>query len=694
MRAKQILSTEDFLWSLGCACKLEGLAVDLERVRRRFSPPYTADSLVLAATALGLKAELAAEQTDTLLAGQLPCFALVSADDQAATPTCGIELVVAAGESGVTLLNALGEAASIKPVAEFSRAFNGEVVRFARAGREPDNDIQKGRPSFGFSWFVPELLKHRRIWRDVLAASLAVQLMALAVPLCTQVIIDRVVVHQTSNTLIVVAIALFIFMLFSAALSWIRQYLVLHTGNRVDAVLGSRVFAHLMALPTRYFDQRPTGTVVARLQGVDTIREFVSGAAVTLLLDLPFMLVFIAIMFWYSWLLSLVVIAALTLVVLLSLAIVPAIRTRLNRQFVAGARNQAFVTEHIAGIETVKALQMEPQLKVKYNDFLAGYLAAGFSTRQITNAYGVCANFIEQMLTLAVLVLGAWMVMQNEGFTIGMLVAFQMFSARLAQPLLRLSGLWQEFQQAAVAVQRLGDVMNAPPEPDSLVPTRPPSDNTTIQFSDVSFRHAENLPYLYRDFNFRLGPGECVALMGPSGSGKSTLARLLLGTCMPTDGRILVNGCDTRNMPVSELRAHFGVVLQDTVLFSGTLHDNLLSADPHAGMEDMARACKLAEIHDYIEQLPEGYQTRVGEHGVGLSGGQKQRLAIARALLRKPRVLIFDEAGSNLDIETSEQIGRTVSRLKGGMSILFIAHKLPASLKFDSVCTLGGAVRE
>jgi len=232
--------------------------------------------------------------------------------------------------------------------------------------------------------------------------------------------------------------------------------------------------------------------------------------------------------------------------------------------------------------------------------------------------------------------------------------------------------------------------MNAPVEPDSLLPTRPAAARTTIEFSSVSFRHAENLPYLYRNFDFRLGPGECVALMGPSGSGKSTLASLLLGSHMPTEGRILVNNCDTRAMPVSELRSHFGVVLQEARLFSGTLYENLAHANPRSGMADIARVCKLAEIHAFIERLPEGYQTRIGEQGVGLSGGQRQRLAIARALLRNPRVLIFDEAGSNLDAHTAEQIGHTVSRLKGAMSILFIAHQLPASLNADRVCTLPG----
>lgn len=688
MQSEQALCADAFLWTLGCACQLEQIPFDLERLSHRFPPQHSLNSLIPAAAELGLRAEVRVCRAEDVAGGPFPCFAQIASKDGGAGNSIWMVLETAPG--GMKILRAGGESASVVVSGDFAKAFTGATIRFTRSSREPEKNEHDKRPGFGFSWFVPELLRHRAIWRDVLLASFAIQLMGLAVPLCTQVIIDKVIVHQTASTLVVVAIALLIFMLFTALMSWIRQYLVLHTGNRVDAVLGSRVFAHLLALPARYFDRRPTGTVVARLQGVETIREFVSGAAVTLLLDLPFMLVFAAIMVWYSWQLSLIVLAALALVMLISLAVVPAIRARLDRQFLAGARNQAFVTEHIAGIETVKSLQMEPRLKSLYDEYLANYLEAGFNTRRLTNTYGVCAGLIEQLQTLAVLVAGAWLVMQNEGFTIGMLVAFQMFSSRVSQPLLRLTGLWQEFQQAAVAVRRLGDVMNAPVEPDSLLPTRPAAARTTIEFSSVSFRHAENLPYLYRNFDFRLGPGECVALMGPSGSGKSTLASLLLGSHMPTEGRILVNNCDTRAMPVSELRSHFGVVLQEARLFSGTLYENLAHANPRSGMADIARVCKLAEIHAFIERLPEGYQTRIGEQGVGLSGGQRQRLAIARALLRNPRVLIFDEAGSNLDAHTAEQIGHTVSRLKGAMSILFIAHQLPASLNADRVCTLPG----
>jgi len=503
------------------------------------------------------------------------------------------------------------------------------------------------------------------------------------------VVIDKVVVHRTVNTLVVIGVALALVMLFNAGMSWVRQYLVLHTGNRVDAVLGTRVFEHLFSLPPRYFEHRPTGTVVARMHGVETIREFVSGAAVSLVLDLPFLVVFLAIMLWYSWALTLATLAILATIVAISVAIVPAIRARLNHQFLLGARNQAFLTEYVSGIETVKSLQMEPQLKARYGDYLSSYLTAGFNTRQLSNTYNVVANTLEQLLTLLILVIGAWMVMGNDGFTIGMLVAFQMFAARLAQPMLRLVGLWQEFQQAAVAVKRLGDVMNAPAEPYSVLPARSSVDLVEIELSDLSFRYAENLPYLFQRLNLRVRPGATIALMGPSGSGKSTLAKLLQGFYLPTDGQVRLGGRDARNLAANELRAYFGVVPQETVLFSGTIYDNLILANPHASFQQVLKACRMAEIHDVIERLPDGYQTTIGEHGIGLSGGQRQRLAIARALLKRPRVLIFDEATSNLDGETAEQFARTVNQLRGRVTMLFIAHQLPRALQVDEIVRLG-----
>lgn len=472
-------------------------------------------------------------------------------------------------------------------------------------------------------------------------------------------------------------------------MTWVRQYLVLHTGNRVDAVLGTRVFDHLFALSPRYFEYRATGVIVARLHGVETIREFVSGAAVSLMLDIPFLVIFLAIMFWYSWQLSLIAVGLLGTITVLSVIVAPIIRNRLNKQFLVGARNQAFLTEYVAGFETVKSLQMEPQLKGRYGDYIAEYLAATFRTRQLSNTYSVAANGLEQMMTLAILMVGAWLVMQNDGFTVGMLVAFQMFAGRLSQPLLRLVGLWQEFQQAGIAIKRLGDIMNAPAEPISLVPQRGKATGGGIEIEDIAFRYGPEQPWLYRNLSISLPPGRCLALMGPSGSGKSTLAKLLQGFYFPEEGRITLDGRDLRHLAANELRSHFGVVPQETILFSGTLYENLILANPRASFEQVVQACQWAEIHDTIEKLPKGYQTEVGERGVGLSGGQKQRIAIARALLKQPRVLIFDEATANLDPQTAEHFARTVNRLKGKATMLFIAHQLPKGLQVDEVVTLG-----
>jgi subfamily B ATP-binding cassette protein HlyB/CyaB len=553
------------------------------------------------------------------------------------------------------------------------------------SGTEPD----AGRASrFGFRWFANELLRHKAVWRDVLLASLFIQLIALAAPLGTQVIIDKVVVHQTTSTLAVIAVALALFVLFNAGMTWLRQYFVLHTGNRVDAVLGSQVLRHLLRLHLPYFSYRPTGTLVARVHAVETIREFMAGAAISLLLDAPFLVVFLIVMFVYSWQLTVIALVMLALITVASVLVTPVLRARLNLQFLLGARNQAFLTEYVAGIETVKSLQMEPRLESRYDDYLARYVAAGFATRQLSNTYNVVVNALEQAMTLAILCTGALLVMRNDGFTIGMLVAFQMFAARMSQPMLRLASLWQEFQQASIAVKRLGDIMDAPVEPYALTPSRPPEGKGEIQVVDLAFRYSPEHPYLFRNLNLALKPGKLTVLTGASGSGKSTLAKLLLGFYQPEDGRISIDGRDIRHFSANELRQYFGVVPQETVLFSGTIYENLLAANPNAAFGDVVNACKIAEINDVIDKLPKGYNTQIGEHGVGLSGGQKQRLAIARAMLKRPRILVFDEATSSLDQQTAERFAQTVNKLKGVATILFIAHQLPKGLNVDEVFTL------
>ena len=394
------LASVHFVWALGAISRLKRIPFAPELVAQQFPPPHSATTLLDAAAALGFKAQRQVRAANEIQSVPLPCVAVLRSSEagaaragEAATPAVqnqrdnesahALAIVVKADAERIVVLEPGAASGATLTTADFDRRYAGELILFApQPAPLADADAAAGRKeSFGFSWFIPELLKHKHIWRDVLLASLAIQLVALATPLLTQVVIDKVVVHQTLNTLTVIGIALALFLLFNAGMSWIRQYLVLHTGTRVDAVLGTQVFDHLLKLPPRYYDYRPTGVVVARLHGVETIREFVAGAAVTLMLDLPFLLIFLAVMFYYSWVLSLITLAILAAIMLLSLAVVPLIRKRVNQQFLLGARNQAFVTEYIAGMETVKSLQMEPQLKGALRRITCPPTCAPVSTR-------------------------------------------------------------------------------------------------------------------------------------------------------------------------------------------------------------------------------------------------------------------------------------------------------------------------
>ena len=681
------LSPQQALWVLSQLCRLCRLPFDATLFQGRCPPRdggYRITDILLAAEALGLQHATVDAQTRDAGTVVLPALALAAAD---AAPTL---LVERHGDQ----LDCLAHGRDVAFQCSWDRFATGDrvLLSFTPAPqplRDEDGARETQQPPFGFSWFGAELLRHRGVWRDILLASVALQLVGLATPLFTQVVIDKVVVHQSHSTLAAAAAGLALAIVFSAVFSWVRQYLVLHTGNRVDAMLGSKVFNHLLQLPMPYFQRRPTGTLVTRLHGVETIREFLAGAAVALLLDFPFMLILLAVMFWYSWQLTLVALGLMLLLAALSAAVTPLFRTRLNRQFLLGARNQALVTEYVAGMETVKSLQLEPQLTRRYGAYLAEATGAGFDTRQVANTYQTAAQSLEQVQSLVVLVVGAQLVMRNDGFTIGMLVAFQMFASRLSQPLLRLVGLYQEFQQANLSVQRLGDVMNAPAEPYSLVPARAGAGQGAVELRGISFRYSTEHPWLYRGLSLSFRPGRTTLLVGPSGSGKSTLARLLLGFYRPAEGAILLDDRDIRHFSANELRAKFGVVPQETVLFAGTVYDNLQLANPLATFGHIVQACRMAEIHDVIERLPQGYQTELGEHGVGLSGGQKQRIAIARALLKRPRILIFDEATSSLDAHTAAAFAHTINQLRGKVTIVFIAHQVPRGLQVDETVIVG-----
>lgn len=662
-------------------------AFSADLIAREYPGEGSGAKLVQAARTLGFHIKTVQASTARLTGLPLPLIVLL----QGATTPCRLGLITAVDGGGVVLFEGGTNTPTQVTLTDLAPRLAGTAWIVApQVQAANDADARAGHAAgvtrhFGFSWFVPELLRHRKVWRDVLWASLGIQLVALATPLFTQAIVDKVVVHRTESTLIAIAAVMAILLAFNAVLTWGRQYLVLHTGNRVDAVLGAAVWDHLLQLPVSYFERRPTGVVAARLHAVENIREFVSGAAISLLLDLPFLLICLAVMLTYSPLLTALCVGVVLVIALASLVMAPVFQKQLNEQFMLGARNQAFVTEHVAGFETVKTLQMEPQLRQRYSGYLATYLASGFRTRQIGNTYNTFANSMDQLITLLILVIGAYTVMTNPMFTIGMLVAFQMFASKLSQPVLRLVGLWSQFQQASLSVRRLGDVMNAPVEPYSMTPQRQNDGRGRLEIAGLGFRYADNRPLLYSGLDVTVEPGQTVAVMGPSGTGKSTFAKLLLGFYPPTQGSIRIDGVDIRNLGANELRAWFGVVPQETVLFSGTILANLQAGSPDATLDQVAQACRMAGVHEVVEALPQGYQSEIGERGAGLSGGQKQRLAIARALLKRPRILIFDEATSALDSETAEAFAKTVNQLKGKVTMLFITHALPKSLRVDAV---------
>lgn len=567
------------------------------------------------------------------------------------------------------------------------------LYRFSIAEKLPQEELE----SFGWRWFATAFFKRKSVVRDVLASSLFLQLIALLFPLATQAIVDKVIQNQAVNTLIAVGVGIGLFALFSAGLSWLRQKFLLRLANVVDGELAAEVLTHLFRLPLRYFEARATGVLINRIHGIERVREFFSGAFVLVALELPFMLIFLALMVSYSATLSAIVAAFVTVMVGVSFAVGPKLRKKINTQSQLGAKVQGYLTEHVAATETLKSLQMEPQAVARFQNMNRAYLDASLSTRELSNGYGTFMSFMEQTLNATVLCVGAYIAMgspaldgsssggssASDQLTIGMLVAFQMFAQRVVQPLLKLSGTWQELQQVRVAVQLLGDVMNTPTEHYSGIATSTKAARGRLTVEGLGFRYSPDRPLLYSGLNFTIEPGEVVLITGPSGSGKSTLAKILLGLYPDYTGTVKVDERSTRSMTANEIRKFFGVVPQETVLFSGTITENLLNAAPHASFEQAVEACKWSGVHVDLANLPSGYETEIGERGIGLSGGQKQRIGIARALLRQPKLFLFDEATSSLDASSAEHIAETVNRMRGKSTVLFISHNVPVNLKFD-----------
>jgi len=468
----------------------------------------------------------------------------------------------------------------------------------------------------------------------------------------------------------------------------LRTYLFAHTTNRIDVELGARLFRHLISLPIAYFQVRRVGDSVARVRELENIRQFITGSALTSGLDLLFTFVFLAVMTYYSLTLTLVTVAAFPLYIGISAGLTPLFRRRLDEKFERGAENQAFLVESITGIETLKAMAVEPQMQRRWEEQLAGYVASSFRVVNLNNVASEAVQLINKVVTAATLFLGAKLVISGT-LSVGELIAFNMLSGRVSTPVLRLAQIWQDFHQARLSVDRLGDVLNTMPEPTSS-PARAalPPIRGRITFDHVSFRYRPDMPETLHDICFNVEPGQVVGIVGSSGSGKSTLTKLVQRLYVPERGRVLVDGVDLTMIDPAWLRRQIGVVLQENVLFNRTIRENIALAEPMMPMERVFAAASLAGAHEFILGLPEGYDTIVGERGASLSGGQRQRIAVARALVADPRILIFDEATSALDYESERAIQRNMKKIAAGRTVLIIAHRLSTVRAADRIITL------
>ena len=642
------------------------LPADGPQLRQQFaqSGEVLSDTgLLRAAKHLGLKAGVLTSNWNKL--GGIPLPAVAKRTD-------GRYVVLAKLEGEKVLVQDPTEAHPlILSREQFEVAWMGQLLLFTKRANLRLHDLK-----FDFTWFIPAIVKYRRYLGEVLVASFFLQLFALLTPLFTQVVIDKVLVHKGFTTLYVLAVGMIALAIFDAILGGLRTYLFSHTTNRIDVGLGAQLFRHVLALPLAYFEARRVGDTVARVRELESIRQFLTSHSVTVVLDLFFTAVFLAVMWVYSPILTLVVMGSLPLYAVLSVVITPAIRARLHEKFNRGAENQSFLVEAISGIQTVKALAVEPPLLRKWEEQLAGYVRASFRTTSVMTIAGQTATCIQKVTTVAVLWVGAYRVIDGD-LTIGQLIAFNMLSAQVTGPLLRLVNLWQELQQVGISVQRLGDILNTQPEP-SYNPNRTtlPQVQGHIVFDEVTFRYRHDGSEVLRKVSFSVTPGQVIGLVGRSGSGKSTIAKLIQRLYVPERGRILVDGVDLAQVDPAWLRRQVGVVLQENFLFNCTVRDNIALTDPGLAMEQVMQAAKLAGAHEFILELPEGYDTMVGEHGCSLSGGQRQRIAIARALVANPRILIFDEATSALDYESEAIIQQNMALISQGRTVFIIAHRL------------------
>jgi subfamily B ATP-binding cassette protein HlyB/CyaB len=661
-------SIDSGLASLVSLLRFLGQPADYAQLRHQFAPEgerFTSDHILRAAKRLGLKARLERVSPERLEKATLPAIAVMA--DGAFT------LLARADDSRVLIQDALTNQPTIEQRAIFDARWSGELLLMTTRERL----VGAVRP-FDLTWFIPSIVRFRGLLGEALVGSLFLQLFALITPLFSQVVIDKVLVHKGLSTLDVLVFGLAVISVFEVLLGGLRAYVLAHTTNRIDVELGARLFRHLVGLPLAYFGARRVGDSVARVRELENIRQFLTGQTLTIGIDVVFASIFVVVMWLYSWQLTLMVLVAIPFWALIVLAAVPTWRRRLDEKFDRGAENQSFLVESVTGIETVKAMAIEPQMQRRWEDKLAAYVGASFQVTKLAVIASHAIDLVGKLLTAAVLWVGAGLVIDGK-LTVGELVAVNMLLGRVTGPILRLAQVWQDFQQIRVSVARLGDILNAPAEP-SYSPNRatPPRIEGRVTFDHVNFRYQPAGRDVLAEVKLDVPPGQVLGVVGRSGSGKSTLAKLVQRLYVPSQGRVLIDGVDLSLVETSWLRRQIGVVLQENLLFNRSVRENIALVDPGAPMDAVVRAAKLSGAHEFILELPEAYDTKIDERGANLSGGQRQRIAIARALMADPRILIFDEATSALDAESEEIIQHNMSAIVKGRTVIIIAHRLSA----------------
>jgi subfamily B ATP-binding cassette protein HlyB/CyaB len=655
---------------------LQGVAADRDQIKHRLGTPALGVlDMLRCGRDLGLKASLSHTDVSRLPKTPLPAIA---------TLRDGSFMVIAkASDDKVLVQSPRDQRPALMTSSELSAIWNGGLIMMAR--RAGLSDLAR---RFDIGWFLGAIGKYKRLLSEVLIASFFLQVFALISPLFFQVIIDKVLVHRSLTTLDVLVIGLVTISVFETVFGILRTYLFSHTTNRIDVELGARLFRHLLALPMSYFQARRVGDSVARVRELETIRNFITSSALTLVIDLLFTSVFLAVMFAYSPLLSFLVLGSFPFYIAISAAVTPLFRRRLDEKFRRGAENQAFLVESVTGIETLKAMAVEPQMQRRWEEQLAGYVSASFRVTSLGNVASQLVQFVSKIATAGILYLGARLVI-GGALSVGELVAFNILAGRVSAPVLRLAQVWQDFHQARLSIARLGDILNTTPEPTyATARSAPPAISGNITFEHVSFRYRVDGQEILHDVSFDVPAGQTVGIVGPSGSGKSTFAKLVQRLYVPQGGRVLIDGMDIVMADPAWLRRQIGVVLQENMLFNRSVRDNIALADPAMPMERIVAAAELAGAHDFILELAEGYDTVVGERGSTLSGGQRQRIAIARALVTDPRILIFDEATSALDYESERMIQQNMRDIAKGRTVLIIAHRLSTVRTADRIFTL------